>query len=131
MRQLTVVLIIVNILIFGLFGLAFALAPQYSAEMMSVQPDAPNGWIDLRATYGGANVGVAVVLFLCLRNPARRADGLFLILVLTIGFMIGRILGLLGETGENYVHYVVFAIEILSILLTTWAWKSERKHLAT
>lgn len=70
--------------LFGFFGLWGLLSPVGMASMIGVKPTAPDGLNDLRAMYGGLELGLAAVLLWHAQTEDRVSDGL-LIAALTIG----------------------------------------------
>lgn len=83
-------------LVYGAFGLAglFAPAAVVGAAGVTLTPEA--SVVELRAVYGGAMLGIAVLYVLCMR-PDRQRLGLIAVALIAGGPLAGRLLGLVWE----------------------------------
>jgi hypothetical protein len=83
------------------FGALYLVAPELIMRPLGVEPTAPAGLTDLRATYGGFQLGMGGFLWWCLRDPARYGAGLVAFAFLVAALAICRVIGLLvdGFTG--------------------------------
>lgn len=107
-------------IVFLAFGLACLVAP--SAVMLAATGASvahPVALIDLRATYGGMSLGVAVILFLLTTSPGLIRLGLIAVLTLMLGMGGGRAVGMLLEPNSNTVMTLYLALEIAAASLST------------
>jgi hypothetical protein len=91
----------------------------------------PSGLTDLRAIYGGLQIGLGVFLLWCRSDPARTAAGL-----LALGLAIGsvgalRVLGLIVDGEPNAFHAANLAFEVATTALVVFAIARRRTSLAT
>jgi len=77
------------------FGSIYLLAPELMTRPMGIEPVAPEGFTDLRATYGGFQLGMAGFLWWCLRDSARYGVGLTAFAFLVAALATCRLVGLL------------------------------------
>lgn len=111
--------VVITGLVFLAFGLACLAAP--AAVMLAATGASvihPVALIDLRATYGGMSLGVAVILFLLSTNPALIRVGLIAVLALMLGMAGGRAAGMLVEPSSNTVMTLYLVLEIATASLS-------------
>lgn len=100
-------------LVFLAFGLACVVAP--SDVLLAATGAAlthPVALIDLRATYGGMSIGVAVILCVLAADTAFTRTGLMAVLALMLGMAGGRAIGMLIEPSSNSVMWLYLILEI-------------------
>lgn len=79
------------------FGGIYLFAPELMTRPMGIEPVAPEGFTDLRASYGGFQLGMAGFLGWCLRDPARIGAGLTAFAFLVAALAACRLFGLLVD----------------------------------
>ena len=80
------------------FGLAIVAAPEAVLAPVGISGTAA-GLVELRAFYGGLELGLAAFLFACAAKPAWRVPGLWSVALINGGIAAARLLGI-GLTGE-------------------------------
>ena len=80
------------------FGLAIAAAPEAVLAPVGISGTAA-GLVELRAFYGGLELGLAAFLFACAAKPAWRVPGLWSVALINGGIAAARLLGI-GLSGE-------------------------------
>jgi Domain of unknown function (DUF4345) len=80
------------------FGLAIVAAPEAVLAPVGISGTTA-GIIELRAFYGGLELGLAAFLFACAAKPAWREPGLWSVALGNGGIAAARLLGI-GLTGE-------------------------------
>lgn len=80
------------------FGLAIVAAPEAVLAPVGISGTTA-GLIELRAFYGGLELGLAAFLFACAAKPAWREPGLWSVALVNGGIGAARLLGI-GLTGE-------------------------------
>lgn len=99
--------------VFGLYGLAYAIQPYEMALLTTgLKPDTASGLIDLRATYGGMMIAVAV-LIIALQKTAGIRYSLMVIWVVLFSMAATRLLGFLIDAPANSLMYAYFVAEII------------------
>lgn len=110
MAKLQRPLVLLAAVLFTGFGVWFLVAPQ-GLEGIGIFADGGSARTDIRATYGGFELGMAAFLFLC----AGRVDWLRVGLVaatLTVGgFALGRGVGILIEGSAEPLMWFFLGIE--------------------
>jgi hypothetical protein len=104
--------------VFLFFGLAFLIAPEYFGSMVDMEFSKPNALIDIRATYGGMLLGIAVWFFYCGKTN-RVSEGLFSSFLMVSGLLLGRITGTIisGSPNKVTVFFLISEVFISAILL--------------
>lgn len=80
------------------FGLAIVAAPEAVLAPVGISGTAA-GLVELRAFYGGLELGLAAFLFACAAKPAWRIPGLWSVALINGGIAAARLLGI-GLSGE-------------------------------
>lgn len=103
-------------------GAAFLLWPERFAGVLGITLDGPLARTDVRAVFGGLELGVAAVLALCAMRSTRAADGLALLCATAGGMLAGRLLGLArdGAPGALGVALGVVELALLAGALVAW-----------
>lgn len=83
-----------NLVMSVFFGGLYLFDPSIMAEPMGVTSTSPAGTNDLRATYGGFQLGVGVFLWWCLRDASRHGAGLVGLAAVIGGLGACRAIGL-------------------------------------
>lgn len=112
-------------IIFGLFGLGYLLFPEPLAALSGIQPTA-TGVTDVRATYGGFQIGFALLLFWASFDVSRYRAGLVAIAWVAVWVGFGRILGLIIDQAPSTFHTIGLAFEIPITLIALWLMRREQ-----
>jgi hypothetical protein len=88
--SLTKILVIAAALMFGAFGLLGMVAPLRTLELIHMQPKDVTAVGEVRARYGGFELGVAAFLVACLLDRWSLRAGLFLTTAIFLGAAAGR-----------------------------------------
>ena len=96
---------------FLVFGVAYLFAPASLAGSAGITAD-PGGLTDLRATYGGFQIGFGIFLIWSALAPARMPTAL-LATALVVGFVgLCRTVGLLVDSAPSSFHWMGLAFEV-------------------
>jgi uncharacterized membrane protein len=109
--------------IFGVFGLIYLFDPGWLAGAAGVQGNA-SGLTDIRATYGGFQIGFCLYLVWVIVSQQRIA-GLVACALVSGSVAIGRIVGLAVDGGASAFNLVGLAVEIPILLLSVWLYRRE------
>ena len=107
-----------GMLSFAFFGVWLLLRPN-ALRGVGVVAENADGRAELRAMYGGLELGIAAFLGLCLLRPDFTEPGLWLQLVALGGLALGRLIGISAEKGGvGKTLWFFAAIEIIATLVT-------------
>lgn len=112
------ILVWINCWLFVAFGLGFILIPGPLASLVTgAIPTTTSAVIDMRATYGGVVLGLAVMFGLCARKEAHILIGLQGVLAVMTGLATSRTLGIIIDGSPNHIMFVQLASEIVIAVL--------------
>src|SRR5262252_1875180 len=95
--RLARVLLIGSAIIFVAVGAAFLFIPKTCAQVLEISLPTAMARTDVRATYGGLELGLGIYLILCTIRKDWTRSGLWALGLATGGFATGRLLGFLFE----------------------------------
>jgi hypothetical protein len=103
---------------FAFFGVWLLVRPS-ALRAVGVVAENADGRAELRAMYGGAELGIAAFLGLCLLRPDFTEPGLWLQLLALGGLALGRLIGISVEKGGvSKTLWFFAAIEIAATFVT-------------
>ena len=108
-----------------LSGLGSVVAPSSLTQQAGLVAT-PSGLTEIRAFYGGLQIGVGLFLLWCLRQQAMIPAGLLLVGLAVGGAGIARVLGMAVDGEPTRFHLVNLAVEIGTVSLVAFA-ASERR----
>ena len=94
-----------------LVALAYFFMPAQMSGLLGIQLMQPSAFGDVRASYGGLIIGLAIFLWLC-ANATHARMGVRLLLLAIAGLMIGRLFGILVDGPTNTAGWVLLGIEV-------------------
>jgi hypothetical protein len=107
----------INTALFIAFGLGFIFAPAFFANLITgATPGTPSAMIDMRATYGGFGLGIALFYGWCAQNSQVRL-GLLASLLVMAAIAGGRIVGFVLDGSPNLFMWLLLAAETLFVAL--------------
>jgi len=98
MNRFPVTVLVLAGLGFLAFGLWLVADPIGGLAGVDIAGTTPAGVIELRAFYGGLEVGLGLFLLLCAARPAWRVPGLWLVLLGNLAIGLARVFGI-ASTG--------------------------------
>ena len=123
--RLSVVALWLGALGFAGIGLAFLVAPGLLG-LVELAPTTPSARSDVRAVYGGIELGVGVFLALCARRPAWVRPGLTVQALTLGGAALARVASLAADGLPRPLVLGLASLELLGAVLTTVALRSLR-----
>ncbi len=100
--------------LFLAFGLGFILVPAFFSQLITgASPATSSGLADMRATYGGISLGLAVFWGWCARGRNTQHAGLLSSLLVLSAAAFGRLIGMIVDGSPNVFMFVLFAAEVL------------------
>jgi hypothetical protein len=107
--------------ILATYGVVMLVEPSVLRSLVGLDFTSVNAPTEIRAFYGGLELGIAVFLFVCGRNPPLVPVGL-LFCALAFSFAGGaRLLGVLQYGAEGVSQPVVGVVEMTFAALCAWA----------
>ncbi len=125
--SLTRILVIASALMFGAFGLLGLLDPARTAEMIHMQPKDITAINEVRAMYGGFELGVTAFLVACLFDRWSIRAGLFLSTAIFLGAAGGRMMSVIsdGMPDPFFVNIWIFEMVYAAICILALARSEE------
>lgn len=103
---------------FAFFGLWLLVRPG-ALSGVGINADNPDARTELRAMYGGFELGIAAFLALCILRPEWTAPGLWLMLLSLGGLMTGRLIGIALDGGRvSRILWLFAGLELVAVLVT-------------
>lgn len=111
-------LVWVNFWLFIGFGLGFVSAPQTLATLITgASPVTPSAITDMRATYGGMSLGLALIYGLSARKGGDVQLGLQGVLAVMASLAVARVIGIVLDGDPNvFVWLLLFAEAAMGVL---------------
>ena len=106
---------------FILAGVSYLFAPALLAGLAEITVDTGASRTDVRATYGGFQIGAGLFMWWCASVPQRTTVALMSLGILTGGVGACRLIGLLLDGGLLYFNLVGLAFEIPVAALALWS----------
>jgi hypothetical protein len=114
MQRLARTLLSLGALLLGGFGLAFLFWPRWLGAEVALDLTAPAAATDVRAVYGGFELGIALFLGYCATRRETTRLGLLAAVLGTLGFAVGRAIGMVTEGGITHVHLTMLVFEAVT-----------------
>ncbi|WP_045481301.1 DUF4345 domain-containing protein [Vibrio owensii] len=119
-------LVYLTALFFLLYGAIFAVFPVDMANLITgSSPNSTSATIDFRATYGGAQFAIGLVLILVLKIKQDVTLALIIVAITLLSMAFGRLIGILSDGQPNTLMYVYLVAELVFGLLALYLRKSE------
>ncbi|MEZ5345374.1 MAG: DUF4345 domain-containing protein [Pyrinomonadaceae bacterium] len=107
-------------LVYAAIGFIFIADPVYWASSVDISLPTPTAIIDLRATYGGCMLSIAVFLIYCLKDLEKLRTGLIFQAVSLAGFGLTRSLGIFLNPGTRTIMFYLLAAEVFGVCLAVF-----------
>jgi hypothetical protein len=119
----------VNALLFLALGVWFTLSPD-GLTSVGLDPTTADARAELRATYGGFELGVGAFLAWCTLGDARRLSAGLLAAACAIGgFGVGRAVGIVVDGPELPIFWALLAVEAAGVTVSLLArWRLGAPH---
>ncbi len=113
-----------------LAGVACIVAPASFAQQAGLST-APSALTEIRAFYGGLQVGIGCFLIWCIRQRTLTFAGLLLVAFAVGGAGIARVLGMLIDQAPTLFHLTNLAVEVATVALVAAAVSRNRRPVHT
>ena len=109
---------------FAGFGLLFLALPERMADTVELSARSSTARTEIRAMYGGLELGIAAFLAWCALDPARLELGLVAAALLLAGIGSGRALGAVIARSASGLTITLMAAEVAGAAAAWWALSS-------
>ena len=113
-----------------LAGAACVVAPASFAQQAGLSA-APNALTEVRAFYGGLQLGIGCFLIWCIRQRTLTFAGLLLVAFAVGGAGVARVFGMLIDQAPTAFHVTNLAIEVATVALVAVAISRNRRPAHT
>lgn len=102
------------------FGVAYLISPELFTDSMEFGVLAPAAMSDVRATYGGFQIGMGLFMFWCAGRDSRLYPGMLLTLLSVAGIAICRAIGMfvLDGSSSNETLMGTLGLEVVLLVIT-------------
>ena len=118
----------ITALIFVVVGVGFILVPVSWAASVEILLPTAMARTDLRATYGGFDLGFGLFLAACAHRPAWHAPGLHAAALTLGGFGLTRLAGFFLDGGLDPIMWGLLALELPAAALCAWLYRREQRQ---
>jgi len=105
---------------YAAIGLIFLIDPVYWGSSVDISLPTPTAIIDLRATYGGCMLAIAIFLAYCLANSRLIRVGLIFQAISLGGFGLARLAGIIMNPPTRGIMYYLLLAEIFGVALAVY-----------
>src|SRR5688572_23857943 len=105
--------LILAVLSFAGPGVVFLLAPGAALDFLGDAPDPSPAMVEIRATFGGLQLGFAAFFAWCSLRPERYQIGLTAVAVSVYGLAAGRVVGLAVDRMVDLVMVSFLVFELI------------------
>ena len=113
-------LVAINAAIFGTWGIAFLLQPVALAAKLDIALTSPSAIADLRAMYGGMNIGFAIAFGLGVRYAAWLRPTLIIATLASTGLATGRLLTMAIDGRPSLFIIALLISELTGVAFGVW-----------
>ncbi|NRA76482.1 MAG: DUF4345 family protein [Planctomycetes bacterium] len=107
----------------GGLGVLFLVQPEALRDRVGISPDTPSALAEIRSTYGGLHVGIALFLLACAVHEPMRRTGLLFCGLAFAGAGLARAAGILEFQATDSGQVVTAFLEIAFSVITLWLYK--------
>lgn len=114
--------------LFIIFGVGFIIFPELLSNIITGSiPATASAMTDMRATYGGMALGIALFFGFCARKADAVRIGLIASLLVLAGIALGRTVGIFIDGNPNIFMYLLLSAEVVFAALVLFALKGSKK----
>jgi hypothetical protein len=117
------VFLLLSALTFAAFGVAFLVAPVAMIGLVELGASSPTARAEVRAMYGGLELGIAAFLFACLARRERVAAGLLCSTIALAGLALARGASIVLDGPVEPIMYWLAAAEVGGVVMSAVGWR--------
>ena len=126
--RIVAVLLWLNVVVFSLYGLAFILFPkELSLVVLNAMPASDAALVDVRATYGGANLGIGLFLGYLSISKLTFRHALQAVFVINLCMALSRGYGLFLAQSQSNIMFVYLGLECTVVMLSYFLLKKHKR----
>ncbi len=107
----------------GGLGFLFLVQPEALRDRVGISPDTPSALAEIRSTYGGLHVGIALFLLACAARESMRRTGLLFCGLAFAGAGLARAAGILEFQATDSNQVVIASLEVAFSVITLWLYR--------
>ena len=107
------IVLFLSALMYGGFGAAYLARPKAMAKLTHFELTSPTAVTEIRAFYGGMELGLAALLVVCAIRPDWAGAGLLALALLSGGTVVARLIGFAADGSATAFLWKVLAAEVL------------------
>lgn len=112
------IILLLDALVFVTLGSIFLIIPARMAEFVDIVATAPAATADVRAVYGGMEIGVGLFLLWCGLSIPRVRTGLLAASLILACVATGRLFGIVNDTDQPAITFINLAVEIFGAAIS-------------
>lgn len=105
------IVLAISALVFLSFGFVCMFWPQAIMGLAHIELSHPSALTEIRAFYGGLELGLGAFLVHCVVNQRHLSTGLWLCVLIMSGIVIGRLIGVATDGTEGLFVYLALGLE--------------------
>ena len=122
-RLLGISAILFGACLMGGLGSLYLLEPSDVRDALGISPENPSALAEIRSTYGGLHVGIALFLIACAAREGTRRAGLLFCGLAFLGAGLARFAGVLEFQTTEARPIVIASLEVLFSAITLWLYR--------
>jgi hypothetical protein len=107
----------------GGLGSLYLLHPDALRDATGISPETPSALTEIRSTYGGLHVGIAIFLLACAAHEGTRRTGLLFSALAFAGAGIARVAGILEFQAMEVKQVVTASLELAFSIITLFLYR--------
>ncbi len=115
--------IVLGACLMGGLGVLFLLQPDALRGRVGISPETPSALAEIRSTYGGLHVGIALFLLACATRESMRRTGLLFCGLAFAGAGLARTAGILEFQATDSDQVVTASLEIAFSIITLYLYR--------
>lgn len=121
---MTLAFLVLVVLMLVAFGVGFLFAPARFAALVGLRMDSTTAISDVRAVYGGFEIGMALLLIWCMLDPGRTRLGLGVTALVFGAVAASRLIGVLADRPVTSLTLKILAVEAgTALIAAALAWR--------
>ena len=118
LRPLGISSIVFGACLMGGLGSLYLIQPDSLRDAAGIDPTTPSGLAEVRSTYGGLHVGIALFLLVCAVREGMRRVGLLFCGLAFAGAGLARVAGILEFQGTEPAQLIIASLEVAFSIIT-------------